>query len=79
MRATRARMVQAQEKPEREAQPERAPAGMGLAELPARRRLAADTFFCTLGLPQWSQTMVSAALEVMIFSNERLHSRQRYS
>lgn len=73
-------MAQAQEKPEREAQPERAPAGMGLAELPARRRLAAEIFFCTLGLPQWEQTMVSVeALEVRIFSNEVLHSRQRYS
>lgn len=66
----------AQEKPDLDEQPESAPEGIGVPELPAKRKLEAEIFFRTLALPQWVQVMISAEdAEARIFSKAALQSR----
>jgi hypothetical protein len=66
----------AQEKPDLDEQPESAPDGIWVPELPAIRKLEAEIFFWTLVLPQWVQVMTSAEVaEVRIFSKGFLQSR----
>lgn len=70
----------AQENPDFDEQPERAPAGIELDEVLARRRLVAEIFFFTLALWHLVQVIVSVDVdEERSFSKAALQSRHWYS
>lgn len=74
-RPSRPRRFQAQEKPERDEQPENAPAGMVSAS-DEIRKLEAEMIFLRLALPHPGQVISGSAWEeeVIIHSKRVLHS-----